>query len=93
MYFFLQYKLSFYLEDSDIGLTMAELEEIAKLGHKALKTSQRDIAYVVAIGGNGATTVSATMFFFAAKGWNSCLCYWRYWRSSSTWRDFNGYFL
>jgi len=45
---------------------MAELEEIAKLGHKALKTSRRDIAYVVAIGGNGATTVSATMFFFFA---------------------------
>jgi len=46
---------------------MAELEEIAKLGHKALKTSRRDIAYVVAIGGNGATTVSATMFFLLPR--------------------------
>lgn len=51
-----------------IGLTATELEELAKLGHKALKTARRDIAYVVAIGGNGATTVSATMFFAAKVG-------------------------
>jgi pseudouridine-5'-phosphate glycosidase len=50
-----------------IGLTTTELEELAKLGHKSLKTAQRDI-YVVAIGGNGATTVSATMFFAAKVG-------------------------
>lgn len=51
-----------------IGLTTMELEELAKLGPKALKTARRDIAYVVAIGGNGATTVSATMFFAAKVG-------------------------
>ena len=50
-----------------IGLTATKLEELAKLGHKALKTARRDI-YVVAIGGNGATTVSATMFFAAKVG-------------------------
>jgi pseudouridine-5'-phosphate glycosidase len=50
-----------------IGLTTTELEELAKLGHKSLKTARRDI-YVVAIGGNGATTVSATMFFAAKVG-------------------------
>ncbi|GLJ40657.1 hypothetical protein SUGI_0839490 [Cryptomeria japonica] len=51
-----------------IGLTALELEELAKLGPKSLKTARRDIAYVVAMGANGATTVSATMFFAAKAG-------------------------
>eukprot|EP01018_Ginkgo_biloba_P033827 Gb_40513 [translate_table: standard] len=51
-----------------IGLTVEELEELAKLGPRALKTARRDIAHVVAIGANGATTVSATMFFAAKVG-------------------------
>ncbi|XP_061351211.1 pseudouridine-5'-phosphate glycosidase isoform X3 [Gastrolobium bilobum] len=42
---------------------MEELERLATLGTKAQKTARRDIAHVVASGGNGATTVSATMFF------------------------------
>ncbi|PIA26482.1 hypothetical protein AQUCO_09300059v1 [Aquilegia coerulea] len=46
-----------------IGLTTKELERLANLGTKAQKTARRDIAYLVASRGNGATTVSATMFF------------------------------
>ncbi|KAH9325582.1 hypothetical protein KI387_005760, partial [Taxus chinensis] len=43
-----------------IGLTTLELEKLAELGPRALKTARRDIAYAVAVGANGATTVSAT---------------------------------
>ncbi|CAL9186182.1 unnamed protein product [Musa hybrid cultivar] len=46
-----------------IGLNNAQLERLAKLGINAQKTSRRDIPHVVAAGSNGATTVSATMFF------------------------------
>lgn len=48
-----------------IGLSIEELERLAILGTRAQKTARRDIAHVVAQGGNGATTVSATMFFAA----------------------------
>ncbi|XP_038690929.1 pseudouridine-5'-phosphate glycosidase isoform X2 [Tripterygium wilfordii] len=51
-----------------IGLHIEELEKLAKLGTKAQKTARRDIAYVVANRGNGATTVSATMFFASLVG-------------------------
>ncbi|KAB2606240.1 pseudouridine-metabolizing bifunctional protein C1861.05-like [Pyrus ussuriensis x Pyrus communis] len=51
-----------------IGLSMEELEKLANLGHKAQKTARRDIAHVVATRGNGATTVSATMFFASRVG-------------------------
>ncbi|KAF5184424.1 Pseudouridine-5'-phosphate glycosidase [Thalictrum thalictroides] len=51
-----------------IGLTTNELERLANLGTKAQKTARRDIAYLVASGGNGATTVSATMFFASMVG-------------------------
>ncbi|KAM7523365.1 hypothetical protein LguiA_013267 [Lonicera macranthoides] len=66
-----------------VGLSMEELERLAKLGKKARKTARRDIAYVghsfdqrlgylildlVATRGNGATTVSATMFFASMVG-------------------------
>ncbi|EFJ25993.1 hypothetical protein SELMODRAFT_413373 [Selaginella moellendorffii] len=43
-----------------IGLSLAELE---RLGTTVSKTASHDIPYVLARGGNGATTVSATMFF------------------------------
>ncbi|KAL0419523.1 UNVERIFIED_CONTAM: Pseudouridine-5'-phosphate glycosidase [Sesamum radiatum] len=49
-------------------LSVEELERLAILGRKAQKTARRDIAHVVATGGNGATTVSATMFFAAKVG-------------------------
>nr|XP_027187183.1 uncharacterized protein LOC101502447 isoform X2 [Cicer arietinum] len=51
-----------------IGLSVEELERLATLGTKAQKTARRDIAYVVARGGNGATTVSATMFLASMVG-------------------------
>ncbi|XP_041996141.1 pseudouridine-5'-phosphate glycosidase-like isoform X2 [Salvia splendens] len=51
-----------------IGLSPEELERLATIGRKARKTARRDIAHVVATGGNGATTVSATMFFASMAG-------------------------
>ncbi|XP_042416832.1 pseudouridine-5'-phosphate glycosidase-like isoform X4 [Zingiber officinale] len=51
-----------------IGLNNEQLERLAKLGSKAQKTARRDISHVVASGGNGATTVSATMFFASKVG-------------------------
>ncbi|XP_031479223.1 pseudouridine-5'-phosphate glycosidase isoform X1 [Nymphaea colorata] len=51
-----------------IGLSREELELLARLGTKVRKTARRDIPYIVATGGNGATTVSATMFFAAKVG-------------------------
>ncbi|KAI3450016.1 hypothetical protein Pfo_006681 [Paulownia fortunei] len=51
-----------------VGLSLEELERLAILGRKARKTAHRDIAHVVATGGNGATTVSATMFFASMVG-------------------------
>ncbi|CAM6088534.1 unnamed protein product [Calypogeia fissa] len=51
-----------------IGMNEEELERLARLGAKAVKTSTRDIAQVIAKGADGATTVSATMFFAAKTG-------------------------
>lgn len=51
-----------------VGLSIEELERLAKLGTRAQKTARRDIAHVVATGGNGATTVSATMVFASMVG-------------------------
>nr|XP_010909663.1 uncharacterized protein LOC105035704 isoform X2 [Elaeis guineensis] len=51
-----------------IGLNNEQLERLAKLGRKAQKAARRDIAHIVAAGGNGATTVSATMLFAAKVG-------------------------
>ncbi|MCL7046112.1 hypothetical protein MKW94_001034, partial [Papaver nudicaule] len=51
-----------------IGLSNEQLERLASLGTKAQKTARRDIAHIVAVGGNGATTVSATIFFASMVG-------------------------
>ncbi|KAI3920456.1 hypothetical protein MKX01_000795 [Papaver californicum] len=51
-----------------IGLSNEQLERLASLGTKAQKTARRDIAHTVATGGNGATTVSATIFFASMVG-------------------------
>ncbi|XP_072964670.1 pseudouridine-5'-phosphate glycosidase isoform X1 [Typha angustifolia] len=51
-----------------VGLNHEQLERLAILGRKAQKTARRDIPFVVAAGGNGATTVSATMFFASKVG-------------------------
>lgn len=44
-----------------IGLDKPALEQLGQLGSKVKKCSRRDIAGVVAAGGNGATTVAGTM--------------------------------
>lgn len=44
-----------------IGLSNADLEKLGRLGKECMKVSRRDLAYIVAKGGNGATTVAATM--------------------------------
>ncbi|KAK3145417.1 hypothetical protein QOZ80_3BG0252590 [Eleusine coracana subsp. coracana] len=46
-----------------VGLSSEQLKRLAISGTQFQKTARRDIAHVVACGGNGATTVSATMFF------------------------------
>ncbi|KAF7050593.1 hypothetical protein CFC21_058932 [Triticum aestivum] len=46
-----------------VGLNSEQLKNLAISGSQFQKTARRDIAQVVASGGNGATTVSATMFF------------------------------
>ncbi|CAL0318513.1 unnamed protein product [Lupinus luteus] len=51
-----------------VGLSVEELERLATLGTKAQKTARRDIAHVVASSGNGATTVSASMFLASMVG-------------------------
>ncbi|XP_048139745.1 pseudouridine-5'-phosphate glycosidase [Rhodamnia argentea] len=51
-----------------IGLSMEDLQKLANLGTRAQKTARRDIAHVVSTRGNGATTVSATMFFASKVG-------------------------
>ena len=45
-----------------IGLNDEDLEYLAKTGKNVIKVSRRDIPYVVSMGLNGATTVSATMY-------------------------------
>lgn len=45
-----------------IGLDEEEIEYLAKTGTDVIKTSRRDIPYILAQGLTGATTVSATMY-------------------------------
>ncbi|MBH9579568.1 pseudouridine-5'-phosphate glycosidase [Inhella proteolytica] len=51
-----------------VGLSAAELEQLAQAGAQALKLSRRDIAYAVAQRRLGATTVAATMLCAQAAG-------------------------
>lgn len=51
-----------------IGLSKDEIIFLGKEGRKIQKTSRRDIAYNVANGINGATTVSATMYIASLAG-------------------------
>ncbi|KAM0925616.1 hypothetical protein ACQ4PT_004070 [Festuca glaucescens] len=46
-----------------VGLNSEQLKRLAISGTQFQKTARRDIVQLVASGGNGATTVSATMFF------------------------------
>ena len=51
-----------------VGLTKAQLHDIATKGLKVKKTSRRDLAYVMARRLDGSTTVSATMLLAARAG-------------------------
>lgn len=51
-----------------VGLTKNQLEHIAQKGPAVVKVSRRDLAAVVALGQDGATTVSATMLIAARAG-------------------------
>lgn len=51
-----------------IGMSAEQLDQLGRLGHACQKVSRRDLAAVVGSGGNGATTVSATMLLAHAAG-------------------------
>lgn len=51
-----------------VGLTADELEKLAKLGMKAIKTAARDLAALIATKRSGATTVSGTLVCAARAG-------------------------
>ena len=50
------------------GLTTAEIENLGRTGQQAIKTSRRDLPFLVASGATGATTVAATMIISALAG-------------------------
>lgn len=51
-----------------VGLNDEQLEYLGKAGHKVTKASRRDIPILIAKGGDGATTVAATMILAALAG-------------------------
>jgi len=50
------------------GLSPAEIESLGRTGQQAIKTSRRDLPFLVASGATGATTVAATMIVAALAG-------------------------
>jgi pseudouridine-5'-phosphate glycosidase len=50
------------------GLSRDEIEQLGRAGHAVTKVSRRDIPFIVASGGLGATTVAATMVVAAMAG-------------------------
>ena len=50
------------------GLTDEEIEYLGRRGRDVAKVSRRDIPYIMARGGDGATTVAATMFIAHLAG-------------------------
>ena len=50
------------------GLSRAEIEQLGRAGHAVTKVSRRDMPFIVASGGMGATTVAATMLIAAMAG-------------------------
>jgi pseudouridine-5'-phosphate glycosidase len=51
-----------------VGLSEDEITHLGKLGQQAIKTSRRDLPFVVARKEDGATTVAATMIIAAMAG-------------------------
>ena len=50
------------------GLSRAQIEQLGRAGHRAVKASRRDLPVLVAQGRTGATTVAATMIIAAMAG-------------------------
>jgi pseudouridine-5'-phosphate glycosidase len=50
------------------GLAHDEIEQLGRAGHAVTKVSRRDMPFIVARGGLGATTVAATMLIAAMAG-------------------------
>jgi pseudouridine-5'-phosphate glycosidase len=50
------------------GLSKDEIEQLGRAGHAVTKVSRRDLPFIVARGGLGATTVAATMLIAAMAG-------------------------
>lgn len=50
------------------GLAQAEIEQLGRQGRDVVKVSRRDLAFVVAAGTTGATTVASTMVIAAMAG-------------------------
>lgn len=51
-----------------VGMTPEEIEYLGKAGQDVIKTSRRDIPFIVAKQGDGATTVASTMILAAMAG-------------------------
>lgn len=51
-----------------VGLTAAEIEQLGLGGCEVVKVSRRDVAFIVAAGQTGATTVASTMLIAAMAG-------------------------
>lgn len=51
-----------------VGLSPAEIEQLGLGGREVVKVSRRDVAFVVAAGQSGATTVASTMLIAAMAG-------------------------
>ncbi|WP_299013937.1 pseudouridine-5'-phosphate glycosidase [uncultured Photobacterium sp.] len=51
-----------------VGLAPEEIEYLAKLGRDVVKTSRRDIPFMIAMQSDGATTVAATMILASIAG-------------------------
>lgn len=51
-----------------VGLTATEIEQLGLGGREVVKVSRRDVAFIVAAGQTGATTVASTMLIAAMAG-------------------------
>ncbi|MBD1558950.1 pseudouridine-5'-phosphate glycosidase [Vibrio sp. S9_S30] len=51
-----------------VGMSQEEIEYLGKAGQNVIKTSRRDIPFIVAKGEDGATTVASTMILAAMAG-------------------------
>jgi pseudouridine-5'-phosphate glycosidase len=51
-----------------VGLTPSEIEQLGLGGRDVVKVSRRDVAFIVAAGQSGATTVASTMLIAAMAG-------------------------